>query len=368
MKLTLILMALTSPALASEPDCKFAIEAQNCSDGSGRAAEVKEAARQFRKACSIGRSLVENQAKLKSQCEKPGKKNLEECLQPWDKQSRSMGDLLDRAGSAKKAADKLFLSLVAPTACEPIEKSKESLRELVKQYDLLAAYVKPGRDEARSMNTAFQQLYLKTLLPMKNPEPAKHYHTWAGEEGHPPPTEDQVSKSGYVDRVTAYRLALEVNFPGAKDTVISVNGAEVKVTAEFARVLRLEGSGVLSDGRLVNSAGGKFITVPVIKAPFGLGSHKRTPLVPYLSIAVDPKEIPLGSTVFIYEARGMPLPPAPDGSARFHDGYFKAIDIGGSILGTHIDVFSGPHAEDYAFVQKYFFGRTVHYFVMKPAH
>lgn len=353
-------------ASAEELSCNTDFDIQACADGSGGAGQVREAARQYRKNCQQAQAKIQAQPKLKAQCAHPGKKTpLTDCTDQWDKQSRTLGDLLDKVGAEKKDLNKIFLTLLAPEGCEALEKNKTVLRDLIQRYDTLVAAVNPPRQEAREVSGVFQKEFIKTLIPFKNIDPAKHYAGTGDEAPRAPPAPEQVSKMGWVDRVTAYRIALEVNYPGPKDTNLQVGDVTVKVTAAFAKVLRLEGSGVLSDGRLVNSGGGRYIFVPVIKAPYGLGSYKRTPLVPFRSIAVDPKEIPLGSTVFIYEARGMPLPPAPDGTPLFHDGYFRAVDVGHAILGTHIDVYSGDSVEDYRFVQKFFYNRTVHYFVLK---
>lgn len=60
------------------------------------------------------------------------------------------------------------------------------------------------------------------------------------------------------------------------------------------------------------------------------GTASGAPLTPWVSIAVDPSIIPLGSSVYI-------------------DGYgsFKAHDTGGAIKGNRIDVCVSSHAEAY---------------------
>lgn len=60
------------------------------------------------------------------------------------------------------------------------------------------------------------------------------------------------------------------------------------------------------------------------------GTASGAPLTPWVSIAVDPSVIPLGSTVYI-------------------DGYgeFKAHDTGSAIKGNRIDVCVGSHSEAY---------------------
>ena len=66
-------------------------------------------------------------------------------------------------------------------------------------------------------------------------------------------------------------------------------------------------------------------------------------LVPFRTIAVDPEEIPFGSTLYIPEARGAQFINST-GDTLTHDGYFFAGDTGSAIQGNHIDVFVGTAA------------------------
>jgi 3D (Asp-Asp-Asp) domain-containing protein len=63
-------------------------------------------------------------------------------------------------------------------------------------------------------------------------------------------------------------------------------------------------------------------------------------LVPYRTIAVDPKVIPYGSVVYIPAARGTRIA-VDSATIVVHDGYFFAGDTGGAIKENHIDVFTG---------------------------
>jgi 3D domain len=82
-----------------------------------------------------------------------------------------------------------------------------------------------------------------------------------------------------------------------------------------------------------------FFEVPT-NAPFGLGAMARHRLVPFRSIAVDPRHIPLGSILYIPDLRGKPFVDA-DGSDKIHDGFVMAVDTGGGIESNHIDFFTG---------------------------
>lgn len=74
-------------------------------------------------------------------------------------------------------------------------------------------------------------------------------------------------------------------------------------------------------------------------------------LVPYRTIAVDPKFIAFGSVLYIPQARGVAVE-QPDGSTVQHDGYFFAGDTGGLIKNNHIDVFTGANKKNpFAFIK-----------------
>lgn len=113
-----------------------------------------------------------------------------------------------------------------------------------------------------------------------------------------------------------------------------------KVPYGFYKTLKLEGAGILSDGRLVNYHSTqrgipRFFVGDKGKAPYGYG-NKSNALVPYRTLAVDQSVVPFGTTLFIPEVVGAKL---PDGTV--HDGYFKAGDIGDKIKGNRIDIFAG---------------------------
>lgn len=75
------------------------------------------------------------------------------------------------------------------------------------------------------------------------------------------------------------------------------------------------------------------------KSKYGEGV-KSMGLVPFRTIAVDPKNIPYGTVLFIPSAVGKVVTLA-NGQTFKHDGYFYAADTGGAIKGNHIDVFTG---------------------------
>ena len=108
----------------------------------------------------------------------------------------------------------------------------------------------------------------------------------------------------------------------------------------FVFELKLEGSGILRDGRVLNydgecnyGMGTCFKTLALEQHPLGAGVQGR-PLEPFRSIAVDPRFIPIGATVYVPELVGTLL---PDGTR--HDGCLRADDMGGAIKEHKLDFF-----------------------------
>jgi 3D (Asp-Asp-Asp) domain-containing protein len=123
-----------------------------------------------------------------------------------------------------------------------------------------------------------------------------------------------------------------------------------RVPERFAWSLRMEGSGVMQDGRIFNyngpcnyGYGTCFQQVDVTQFPYGRGAGMR-PLIPFKSVAVDPKVIALGETLYLPELDGILL---PDGS--LHDGCVRADDVGGAIKRRKMDFFVVTYA-NYRFV------------------
>jgi hypothetical protein len=86
----------------------------------------------------------------------------------------------------------------------------------------------------------------------------------------------------------------------------------------------------LAVGGWSNGSGHGYRSLPGVS--FAPGAS--LPLVPWESIAVDPRLIPLGSWVYI--------PAATTGPGK---GWFLAQDTGGAIKGRHLDVFRDPPAD-----------------------
>ncbi|HLU68011.1 MAG TPA: 3D domain-containing protein, partial [Kofleriaceae bacterium] len=108
----------------------------------------------------------------------------------------------------------------------------------------------------------------------------------------------------------------------------------------FVRALLMEGSGLLSDGRVINydgrcryGVGTCYEPLDERDYPFGRGARRR-PLVPFVSVAVDPRLVPIGEPLYVPELDGLLL---PDGS--IHDGCVRADDTGGNIKKRKMDFF-----------------------------
>jgi 3D (Asp-Asp-Asp) domain-containing protein len=111
----------------------------------------------------------------------------------------------------------------------------------------------------------------------------------------------------------------------------------VEVSSAFKRALEIEGSGRLMDGRVINYAGFRegssrwAFTVH----PYGRGAG-NCPLIPFRTVAMDRRKVPLGSVAYIDETVGMTL---PDGT--IHDGFWRVEDVGGAIKEDRVDLFVG---------------------------
>ncbi|HWM86626.1 MAG TPA: 3D domain-containing protein [Kofleriaceae bacterium] len=150
-----------------------------------------------------------------------------------------------------------------------------------------------------------------------------------------------VGERGFALRF--YWLATEGGFRPDEDhhAIYSRDGFFIGAyPAGFIKSLLMEGSGILADGRVINYAGRcRFGTgtcyEPLDESvyPFGRGAGRR-PLIPFKSVAVDPRLVPLGEPLYIPEFDGLVM---PDGSV--HDGCVRADDTGGNIKKRKMDFF-----------------------------
>lgn len=138
-------------------------------------------------------------------------------------------------------------------------------------------------------------------------------------------------------RITHYTMALEDDPRYANDPLVTANGIPGRHRSGFlfgGRGIIMQGTGLASDGQYITidwSHGRPRGTSTWFK--YGMGGAHGSP-VPWRTIAVDRRIIPLGSQVEIeiYKDRGP----------------FQANDTGQAITGRHIDVFVGPVTVDEA--------------------
>jgi 3D (Asp-Asp-Asp) domain-containing protein len=144
-------------------------------------------------------------------------------------------------------------------------------------------------------------------------------------------------------RLSFYWLAYESEYANLKyDTDIYTRQGYFlgRYPSAFVYELKLEGTGVLNDGRVINydgecayGMGTCFRTLDLSLHPLGTGVQQR-PLIPFRSVAVDPRYIPIGATLYVPELVGIEL---PDGTR--HDGCLRADDQGGAIKEHKLDFF-----------------------------
>ncbi len=148
-------------------------------------------------------------------------------------------------------------------------------------------------------------------------------------------------------QLTYYWVTTEDEFTGVADTELydPMCRSLATVPKAFSDSLRIEGTGRLADGRLLNVNGvcmclnSPCYRVADAAHPWGYGVQNRA-LVPFRSIAVDRSVIPIGTPLYVAELDGKRMPgDAPWGNFT-HDGCVLAVDVGGGITGMHIDFFS----------------------------
>ncbi|MCK6511573.1 hypothetical protein L6R29_16570 [Myxococcota bacterium] len=161
-----------------------------------------------------------------------------------------------------------------------------------------------------------------------------------------PPVRQQEGLDLGSHRLTVYWLAQETK-RRRQVALYKQNRRWMWVSQRFASSLRIQGTGRLRDGRLVQYAGpcrpsgDRCMVVRQIDRrlfPMGVGASGM-PLAAFRSVAVDTARIPLGTRLYIPAVRrllrkaGVP-----------HHGCFLADDRGGRIKGARIDLFVGNRA------------------------
>jgi hypothetical protein len=105
-----------------------------------------------------------------------------------------------------------------------------------------------------------------------------------------------------------------------------------EVTREFSHQLKIQGTGKLKDGRVLNVWGhcgcGTSPCFKVIEHQWDTAGSGR-PLQPFRTVAVDPKLIKLGSLLYVPLLEGRVMPGRAPFGGFVHDGCVVADDTGG---------------------------------------
>ncbi|MGM0597855.1 MAG: 3D domain-containing protein [Myxococcota bacterium] len=169
--------------------------------------------------------------------------------------------------------------------------------------------------------------------------------------------EEIAGKGNFLGKfwITYYYLSREIEAAGSDSVFLDDSQCipMAHVPWDFANDVCVEGSGKLLGGDVINFSKSCDCGIPCPlggivcytflnkkKFPWGAGS-KNNPLVPFRSIAVDNNMIPYGSVVYMPRWDGVYIPLIDNIGDFYHDGCFRADDVGGWIKGDHFDFFAG---------------------------
>ena len=148
-------------------------------------------------------------------------------------------------------------------------------------------------------------------------------------------------------RLTYYWMAKERELEGEAERVLYGRkgcAPVATVSASFARRLEIEGTGQLRDGRVINTSGP--CACPGLQCFFVVAKHTRwgvgvgkKPLSPFRTVAVDPRQVPIGTMLYIPELDGLTMPGREPWGGFVHDGCVLAGDRGAGVEGNQLDFF-----------------------------
>lgn len=167
---------------------------------------------------------------------------------------------------------------------------------------------------------------------------------------------------------TSHRMLDEASSEWAKGTpsepLLSREGRVIaRVSPAFKAKLDEEGSARLRDGRVVNldePVDGRPRYLVVRNAPFGIGAPGYK-LIPYRTVAVDPKRIELGTVLYVPALAGIKLP-----TGEIHDGFCFAHDTSTSVAENEIDIFIGFDEETAGALSHLLGGNAVRVYRVDP--
>lgn len=116
-----------------------------------------------------------------------------------------------------------------------------------------------------------------------------------------------------------------------------------KPCAKFHEEVKLQGSGTLANGKSLKYTGR---TIDIGTCETARGAAGRC-LIPYMSVAADPRHFRMGDVIEMPAMRGKKIK-MPDGVTIKHPGYFIVMDTGGAIKGPNrFDFFTGSHGANH---------------------
>ncbi len=167
-----------------------------------------------------------------------------------------------------------------------------------------------------------------------------------GNDGAQPNTGEPGAALGSFE-FTYYWVTEESAFGGANTAKLYDNNCNTLATVSqgFANAIKLEGTGRLNDGRVLNYWGACncsnspcYFEVDA-SHPWGHGVQNRA-LSPYRSVAVDKNVVAYGTMLYIAKLDGVQMPGDAPWGGFVHDGCVSADDTGSAINGKHLDFFA----------------------------
>ncbi len=116
-----------------------------------------------------------------------------------------------------------------------------------------------------------------------------------------------------------------------------------KPCSKFNQEVKLQGSGTLASGKSLKYTGK---TIDIGDCETARGAAGRC-LIPYMSVAADPRHFRMGDVIELPAMRGKKIK-MPNGKTIKHPGYFIVMDTGGAIKGANrFDFFTGSHGANH---------------------
>jgi membrane-bound lytic murein transglycosylase A len=114
-----------------------------------------------------------------------------------------------------------------------------------------------------------------------------------------------------------------------------------EICAKFWKEVKMEGTGILNNGNLLRYNGKQEKSPANCDARKGFVMGAAGCLIPFFSVAADPRVYPAGTIIYVEGMEGKMIK-MPDGRTVRHPGYFIVQDVGSAIKGKgRFDFFTG---------------------------